>query len=110
VQAWEKEYEKIQKVKEIYSKESRDQFKSLIPVVINTLTSLVAAADESSVDIKAVLEAFKYFRKTFEMTEDMQKAVSRLLTLVFSGKDATKGCLIDFFSETYLNLTAYTYE
>lgn len=72
--------------------------------MINTLTSLVAAADESSVDIKAVLEAFKYFRKTFEMTEDMQRAVSRLLTLVFSGKDATKGYLIDFFSETYLNL------
>ena len=76
--------------------------------MINTLTSLVAAADESSVDIKAVLEAFKYFRKTFEMSEDMQRAVSRLLTLVFSGKDATKGYLIDFFSETYLNLQTQT--
>lgn len=43
----------------------------MIPVVINTLTSLVAAAEESSVDIKSVIEAFKYFRKTFEMTEDM---------------------------------------
>lgn len=93
-----------------YPKECRDQFKNMIPVVINTLTSLVAAADESSVDIKAVLEAFKYFRKTFEMTDDMQNAVSRLLTLVFSGKDALRGNLIDFFSETYLNLANYTQE
>ncbi len=43
----------------------------MIPTVINTLTSLVAAAEDSTVDIKAVLDAFKYFRKTFEMTDEM---------------------------------------
>ena len=82
----------------------------MIPEVIKTLTLVVAAAEESSTDIIAVLDAFKYFRKTFEMNNEMQRAVSRLLTLVFNGKDTIKSRLISFFSDTYLDLNSQSLE
>jgi hypothetical protein len=100
---FENKYDLKRRKEDLERLKLKARYQTLILDVVSNFSALVAAADDSTMDILSLFEVFKYFSKFKNISQQLTLVTSRLLSLVFSKSEKIENAVIKFFQSKFFD-------